>query len=322
MTNVTTVRGASLARRDRSPVLDACAAEVLALPDGEAAGPIVAGWLREYRGNTRAAYARDLAGFAAWLARLGFGLLDADRATVAAYSDHLAGTLDRRPSTVRRALGALSSFYRYAFDAEAVDRNPAERVRRPQGDPTLTPALSAAEAGALLSAAEDAGPRDVLLVALLLGAGLRVSEALGLDAEDVETTRGHCSVIVHGKGGREDRVTLSAAACDALDRLDLDTGPLLRGASGERMTRDGATAALRRLSRAAGLDPVRPHTLRATAVTVALESGVPLRDVQDFARHADPRTTRRYDRAAKGLDRHAATTAAIMAAVSTPEPVA
>jgi integrase len=75
--------------------------------------------------------------------------------------------------------------------------------------------------------------------------------------------------------------------------------------SGQRMDRHTAGRVLARLGRRAGLGTVRPHTLRATAITCALDAGVSLRDVQDMARHSDPRTTRRYDRARGSLDRHA-----------------
>ena len=72
------------------------------------------------------------------------------------------------------------------------------------------------------------------------------------------------------------------------------------------MTRYQAARIVRRLAKAAGITKtISPHSLRHTAVTLALDSGVSLRDVQDLARHADPRTTRRYDRARGALDRHA-----------------
>ena len=80
-----------------------------------------------------------------------------------------------------------------------------------------------------------------------------------------------------------------------------------KGARSERdQVRFQATRAIRRLIRAADMTKhISPHSLRHTAVTLALDAGVPLRDVQDMAGHADPRTTRRYDRARKSLDRHA-----------------
>lgn len=308
----------------RSAPLVACAEELACLPDAAAVRGLVGGWLLEHRtSNTRNAYARDLGAFARWLSDRGLDLLGADRVAVATYAEYLTVALDRRPSTVRRHLGSICSFYRYALQAGAIGTNPAVDVRRPKGEPVLTPALSLDEAGRLLDAASRGTTQDRLLLALLLGAGLRVSEAVSLDAADIETVRGHVTAVVRGKGGREDRITLSDLAACAIDELRRerdDGGPLLRNRSGRRMTADGATAALARLSRAAGLEQVRPHTLRATAITIALENDVSLRDVQDFSRHADPRTTRRYDRAARGLDRHAVTTDAILGAVAAATP--
>ncbi len=76
--------------------------------------------------------------------------------------------------------------------------------------------------------------------------------------------------------------------------------------SGERLDRHGATRIVRRVARKAGITKhISPHSLRHSFITAALDAGVPLRDVQIAARHADPRTTTRYDRARNNLDRHA-----------------
>jgi site-specific recombinase XerD len=94
----------------------------------------------------------------------------------------------------------------------------------------------------------------------------------------------------------------------AIDRATGDrlSGPILLSRDGTRMTRHVATRRLKRLAEQAGLDVARihPHMLRHTFVTTMLDAGVDLRDVQIAARHADPRTTMRYDRARKNLDRH------------------
>jgi site-specific recombinase XerD len=85
-----------------------------------------------------------------------------------------------------------------------------------------------------------------------------------------------------------------------------EDGPLLLTQGGDRLDRHDAARAIRRLARAASLDkPLSPHGLRHSFVTLALEAGVPLHRVQDAAGHADPRTTRRYDRARHALDGHA-----------------
>ena len=83
-------------------------------------------------------------------------------------------------------------------------------------------------------------------------------------------------------------------------------GPVFLAADGRRLDRHGAARIVRRVARRAGIaKPVGPHTLRHAFITAALDAGVPLRDVQEAASHADPRTTIRYDRARASLDRHA-----------------
>ena len=83
-------------------------------------------------------------------------------------------------------------------------------------------------------------------------------------------------------------------------------GPLFLAAHGRRLDRHGAARIVRRITRRAGIAKnVSPHTLRHAFITAALDAGVPLRDVQEAASHADPRTTMRYDRARTSLDRHA-----------------
>ena len=83
-------------------------------------------------------------------------------------------------------------------------------------------------------------------------------------------------------------------------------GPIFYGPDGLRLDRHGAARVVRRVARRAGITkPVGPHTLRHAFITAALDAGVPLREVQEAASHADPRTTMRYDRARGSLDRHA-----------------
>ena len=83
-------------------------------------------------------------------------------------------------------------------------------------------------------------------------------------------------------------------------------GPIFVGRDGRRLDRYAAWRIVRRLAHKAGINkPVGPHTLRHAFITAALDAGVPLRDVQEAASHADPRTTMRYDRARVSLDRHA-----------------
>ena len=113
---------------------------------------------------------------------------------------------------------------------------------------------------------------------------------------------------VHGKGEKTALVPLPPAVGRAVDRAveGRIAGPILRNRAGRRRDRHAATRRLRHLAAAAGVCTGRmhPHMLRHTFVTTMLDAGVDLRDVQIAARHADPRTTMRYDRARKNLDRH------------------
>lgn len=113
---------------------------------------------------------------------------------------------------------------------------------------------------------------------------------------------------VRGKGSKTVLIPLPPAVARAIDRAvdDREAGPILRNAHGLRMDRHAASRRLRHLADAAGIRMPRmhPHMLRHTFLTTMLDAGVSLRDVQIAARHADPRTTMRYDRPRKNLDRH------------------
>ena len=164
------------------------------------------------------------------------------------------------------------------------------------------------EVGALLVAAGLAGARDHALVSLLVLNGLRVSEAIGADVERLGLERGHRTLTVTRKGGKVATVPLAPRTARAVDLAigERCEGPIFLDRQGERLDRHGAARIVRRLARRAGITKrVGPHTLRHAFITAALDAGVPLRDVQEAASHADPRTTMRYDRARVSLDRHA-----------------
>jgi integrase/recombinase XerD len=109
------------------------------------------------------------------------------------------------------------------------------------------------------------------------------------------------------KGGKIVTIPLAPRTARAIDLAigERSEGPIFLGRDGDRLDRHAAWQIVRRLARTAGIKPVGPHTLRHAFITAALDAGVPLRDVQEAASHADPRTTMRYDRARVSLDRHA-----------------
>jgi integrase/recombinase XerD len=135
-----------------------------------------------------------------------------------------------------------------------------------------------------------------------------VSEALGADIESLGLERGHRTLTVLRKGGKTVTVPLAPRTARAVDLAigERQGGPIFLSAHGERLDRHGAGRTVRRVAHRAGIAKrIGPHTLRHAFITAALDAGVPLRDVQDAASHADPRTTMRYDRARMSLDRHA-----------------
>ena len=279
-------------------------------PAQPSAWDVAAAFLLAYSGNTRSAYHRDLTHFFAWCTRHDLDPLAATRGHVDAYARTLAEVEGRSASTVARKLSTLSGYYRYAVDEEIIASNPVTRVRRPRvGSDTQSTGLDRQELASLISAAEGDGPRSLVLVLLLGLNGLRVSEVLGVDASDLDTERGHRVLRVTRKGGRRATVPLAPRTAHALaDYLTgRQEGPLLITASAGRMDRAAVWRTLRRLARQAvpaKAASIHPHDLRHAFVTLALDSGASLRDVQDAAGHADPRTTRRYDRARHNLDRH------------------
>ena len=164
------------------------------------------------------------------------------------------------------------------------------------------------ELGALLVAAGLGPPAEHALISLLALNGLRVSEATGAGIEALGIERGHRTLVITRKGGKVVTIPLAPRTARALDLAigERTGGPVFLASDGRRLDRHGAGRIVRRVARRAGITkPVGPHTLRHAFITAALDAGVPLRDVQEAASHADPRTTMRYDRARASLDRHA-----------------
>jgi site-specific recombinase XerD len=279
-----------------------------ASPAIQTADDLAAAFLAGYKPATREQYARDLRCWGRFLAGLGVEPLDAHRVHVEAFCRE-AEAAGIAPATLARRLSTLSGFYAYALDEGLIARSPVARVRRPQvADESPRLGLDRDQTRALLDAAEASGPRDAALACLLALNGLRVSEALAVDVTDLGYERGHRTLRVLRKGGKVATVPLAPRTAAAVDRLagDRAAGPIFATRTGRRLDRFHTHKIVRRLAQRAGIEhTVSPHDCRHGFVTNALDAGVSLRDVQDAAGHADPRTTRRYDRARHSLDRHA-----------------
>jgi integrase/recombinase XerD len=270
----------------------------------------VAAHLARYRGQTRVHTESDLRAFLVWCAERGVEPLAANRAQIELYVRWMQRVRHFQPSTVSRRVSVVAGFFRTCVIDQVIAQSPADYVRRPNVPPeSPTLGLSHLQFEALLTTARlSVNVNDFALVAMLGLLGLRIFEACGANIADLGEEHGHRVLRVHGKGGKVVLTPLPPAVQRAIERA-VDgrvEGPILRTVRGTRMDRHAATRRLKHLADDAGvrLPRMHPHMLRHFFVTTMLDAGVDLRDVHVAARHADPRTTMRYDRARKNLDRH------------------
>lgn len=212
------------------------------------------------------------------------------------------------PTSLRRRAAAIKGFYRFAFGEGLIGIDVASHLDLPRMPRLLPETLTEAEVERLLTAPAEDALLERALLELLYAAGLRVSEALNLDLEDISLDGAFVRVI--GKGDRERLVPVGEVALDAI-RAWLDGprhalleahhvaairgGPLLLGRSGRRLARQQAWAIVKRAAATAGLSGrVSPHTLRHSFATHLLEGGADLRIVQELLGHASISTTQLY----------------------------
>jgi integrase/recombinase XerC len=211
------------------------------------------------------------------------------------------------PSTVGRRLSAARSFFAWAERRGAVPVNPAKDVRHPKRSEQLPERLDVDEISAILEAPPAdtlAGARDRALLELLYGAGLRVSEVVSLDVDDLDL-RGR-TLRVLGKGGVERVVPFGSKACRAVQhylraarelRRRHEQPALFLNLRGTRLSDRSVRRILNAaVERAALLHGVHPHVLRHSFATHLLESGMDLRAIQELLGHARLTTTQRYTR--------------------------
>jgi site-specific recombinase XerD len=270
----------------------------------------VAAYLARFKGSSREHTQSDLRCYVSWCAERGLDPLAARRPHLELYIRWMQEVRHFKPSTVSRRFSVVAGFYKTCVIDGILEHSPAEHARRPSV-PAESPTLGFThlQFEALLTAArESLNPCDFALVAMLGLLGLRIFEATGADIADLGEEHGHRVLRVCGKGSKVVLIPLPPAVGRAIDRATgiRADGPILLNSRGTRLDRHAATRRLRRLADIAGVRITRahPHMLRHTFVTTMLDAGVDLRDVQIAARHADPRTTMRYDRARKNLDRH------------------
>ena len=272
---------------------------------------LVEAWLASLGSrNTRAAYLADFGQFGEHCKLSGVEVLNARRVDVDSFRLRLVEVQGRRLSSVTRAISAVSSFYEYCIDVEALDNNPTRRVKRPrsgEGHVMETPGMPWVDVLRLVDAARTLDERALLVVLAYMG--LRVSESLSLDVDSVRVEGEHSFITVTGKGGSVDRCPLVAEVLEvfaAVRATGRTSGPLILGANGQRMIRTRAATIVRSLSRSVLGVEVGPHSLRVAGTTELLRRGVPLHLVQAWARHRSPATTQGYNRRRGLFEGHAA----------------
>jgi site-specific recombinase XerD len=295
-------------------------------------GPILDAIIR--RGDsvhTRRAYTGDLATYAGWLAGEGLAWDAVTADDLDRYREWLATSYAR--TTANRRLTVVRTLYGEAARRRLLADNPGDRLRGVRGrDEREGGALTRGEAQAALDgirgdfvrpARSLLARRDLALLSVLIRVGLRRFELVALHVGDLGTAQGHnVATIRAGKGNvtrtvklppdvrrtLDDWLAAAAEAGTALqgeDPLFVAVGKGGRIASRARLSDRAVHSVVTRRLRAAGLQALGPHALRATFVTLALEGGAPLHLVQRAAGHADPRTTERYWRRKDALDDNA-----------------
>jgi integrase/recombinase XerD len=264
--------------------------------------------------NTIAAYRRDLGLWRGYCTAAGVDPGAARPEEVTEFLERArAGRLDGAgplaPSSAGRTLVAVRALYRFLVRESAVVTDPTRRLGSPKRPRALPHAIGVDEVARLIEvpASDLLGRRDRAMLETLYGAGLRISELVGLDVDDVDLDRRALHVRA-GKGARDRHVPVGRAACDALgvyttlSRPELAAraragvgGALWLNARGARLSRQGCWKILKSHARTAGLhDRVSPHTLRHSFATHLLDGGADIRVVQELLGHASLATTQVY----------------------------
>ena len=273
---------------------------------------------RGLAGNTVQSYDRDLRRYAGFLTARGRGgIAEVTELDVAEFRGALATGDEQHPplavSSVGRAVVAVRGLHAFALREGLAGADPARLVTPPAPAKRLPKAISVDAVEAILDAAgstDDPDPRvlrDRALLEFLYGTGARISEATGLDVDDLDHLAQDPAVLLTGKGSKQRYVPVGRYAVRALDAYLVRGRPALAGraarkaspavflnARGGRLTRQGAWGILREAAARAGKPEVSPHTLRHSFATHLLDGGADIRVVQELLGHASVTTTQVY----------------------------
>lgn len=263
--------------------------------------------------NTVAAYERDLKHYLLFLDKVEqlASLNEVTRAHIVQFLSHLKSE-GKSAKTIARHVASVRSFHQFLLRDKAVEHDPSVHIEPPKMEKTLPKVLNLAEVEALLAAPDTSTPfgkRDQAMLELLYATGMRVSELISLNLDDVHLTMGF--VRCTGKGNKERIIPIGKTAIRVLETYLQAGRPQLKSAKhaeealflnhhGKRLSRQGFWKLLKALSKKVNIEKeLTPHTLRHSFATHLLENGADLRAVQEMLGHADISTTQIYTHVTK-----------------------
>ncbi|GHB52157.1 tyrosine recombinase XerC [Streptomyces xanthochromogenes] len=256
-------------------------------------------WLATKNGRTRSEYTRDISRYVTYCVDRSVDPLKARPDTAAGWLASLEADYHLSSATRLRALRVVSGFYSYAIRWDYAKKNPFWDVSKPKPANQTALGMSMDESQSLVREAFWTSERLHALVVTLLLLGVRVSELLNADIEDIQSEGGQRVLRILPKG-RDEKVLVPlpdmAFAAIMAYVGDRTSGPIFITRTGRRLSRTGAYDTIVRLGVRAGIQRLFPHLIRATTTGLLLALGVKLERVQEVMRHKDPKTTIGYDR--------------------------
>ncbi|WP_394232847.1 site-specific tyrosine recombinase XerD [Niallia oryzisoli] len=263
--------------------------------------------------NTIVSYERDLKSYMHYIMKVEQlkSFNDVQRVHIVHFLGHLKEQ-GKSSRTLARHVASIRAFHQFLLREKVCDHDPSVHIETPQLERTLPKVLSLEEVEILLDSpntSEHYGIRDKAMLELLYATGIRVSELIGLQMEDVHLTMGFVRCI--GKGNKERIIPIGKTAIDALEQYiqkgrhhfiskKQQDSALFLNHHGRQLTRQGFWKILKKIVREAGIEKeLTPHTLRHSFATHLLENGADIRAVQEMLGHADISTTQIYTHVTK-----------------------
>ncbi|MEK4668311.1 site-specific tyrosine recombinase XerD [Niallia sp. FSL R7-0271] len=262
--------------------------------------------------NTLVSYERDLKSYSKYMKEVEMvSLTDIQRAHIVRFLGFLKDN-GKSSKTIARHIASIRAFHQFLFRDRVTEEDPTVHIESPQGERSLPKVLSMKEVEALLefpNKLDHFGKRDKAMLELLYATGIRVSELIQLNMDDVHLMMGFVRCI--GKGNKERIIPIGGAATRALTEYLEEGRPafiskkevgdaLFLNHHGRRLSRQGFWKILKRLGKEAEINKeITPHTLRHSFATHLLENGADLRAVQEMLGHADISTTQIYTHVTK-----------------------